>query len=396
MKLLHICRDEKYVNSAMSLFGKAFGENRFVIVLPPARPPIRYLDEKYDFQVFLENNSGFTSIMELTVNCDLVVIYGLGHFTSKIVEKCSHDRILWLILGADVYQNPSIYNQPLLGDQTKELWKKLRRRSFVLNSLRKVYHKLRYNLIHINEYSNQVISHVAGSIDFVGTFQREQFNLLVSKCVIPEHAIHLDFCFYPIDKISGIGLNETGSKIGVLIGNSASYTNNHIEIFNMIGRLEGYKVVVPLSYGRRNYAREIVKIGRDKFSDFHPMLDYIPLEEYNRVIADCQIVIMNHYRGQAAGNVLSALYRGCTLYLSNRNLILKYLKRIGCNVFSIEDQLEHDVVYGFPKLSPFEIEENRRILRGLMSEDVIVRNLQKGITEYMEHKEVSYQNTNNF
>ena len=71
------------------------------------------------------------------------------------------------------------------------------------------------------------------------------------------------------------------------------------------------KVVVPLSYGDKTYAKSIVEIGNKWLGkNFYPLLDYYSIENYNKLISGCSVVFMNHIRQQGMGNIAASLYHG--------------------------------------------------------------------------------------
>ena len=106
-----------------------------------------------------------------------------------------------------------------------------------------------------------------------------------------------------------------------------------IEILKKLD-LKNNNIVTPLSYGNKEYANQIEEIGKQEIGKrFMPLTEFLPLNEYQKILQSCGIVIMNHYRQQAVGNVLNALYLGAKVYLSNNNTLYHYLRRIGCHVF---------------------------------------------------------------
>jgi hypothetical protein len=169
------------------------------------------------------------------------------------------------------------------------------------------------------------------------------------------------------------------------LGNSASFTNNHLEAFRILKCLDtgGRKIVVPLSYGTPAYADYIHKQGIDLFSDnFISLRSFMPLSEYTKIIRGCGIVIMNHYRPQAVGNIIAALWLGSKVYLSESNTFSNYLRKIGIKIFSIEKDLNKENSQALNNLSDEEIEHNRSILKNLISEEYVVKRLNNAIVKY--------------
>jgi dTDP-N-acetylfucosamine:lipid II N-acetylfucosaminyltransferase len=126
----------------------------------------------------------------------------------------------------------------------------------------------------------------------------------------------------------------TGDNI--LVGNSSSFANNHLEVFELLTRQDtsGRKIVVPLSYGdSRSYGSAVLERGRKLFGpDFTPLIDFIPSDQYADLIASCSVVIMGHKRQQALGNVGAALYQGAHVYLDPGSPILEFLRARGAIV----------------------------------------------------------------
>lgn len=103
----------------------------------------------------------------------------------------------------------------------------------------------------------------------------------------------------------------------VLVGNSATDTNHHLEVFEMLKRfpLEKMEVYVPLSYGEASYRNMILREGRRLLGGaFHPIMDYMKYEDYVRFLAGMDIGIFNNDRQQGMGNITIMLALGKKVY----------------------------------------------------------------------------------
>lgn len=119
----------------------------------------------------------------------------------------------------------------------------------------------------------------------------------------------------------------------ILIGNSATPSNNHLDLFAQLARrddLSGRTLVVPLSYGDPAYADVVAKAGQDMFGPmFMPLRRYLPRREYLQVVGSCGTVVMNHVRQQAVGNLLIAGLAGARLFLNPANPARRWLQGHG-------------------------------------------------------------------
>src|SRR5690606_11417008 len=113
--------------------------------------------------------------------------------------------------------------------------------------------------------------------------------------------------------------------------NSASDTNNHFDALNYLNLIHWKgEIIVPLSYGNKDYADDIIYYGKNKFGDkFIPFVDFMPLDQYHQCINSCGIVWMNHVRQQAAGNILSALSMKKAVIMNKENNLYKTLASWG-------------------------------------------------------------------
>lgn len=128
----------------------------------------------------------------------------------------------------------------------------------------------------------------------------------------------------------------------ILLGNSATDTNNHIEAMRVLNKLgmHGRRVVVPLSYGDMKYQAKIIQAGEEILGEsFIPLTNYLSLPEYNQLVSGCGNLIMNHIRQQAMGNISSALLRGGKVFLRPENPIYKHYTRMGVKLYPFTDDM---------------------------------------------------------
>lgn len=111
---------------------------------------------------------------------------------------------------------------------------------------------------------------------------------------------------------------KKGLNVRVLIGNSATDSNRHEEIFIKLlpYRFENIEIYCPLSYGDEKYRRNIIELGNDLWGEkFHPVLNFMEQEEYLRFLSTCDIGIFNCDRQQAMGNITMLLGLGKKVYI---------------------------------------------------------------------------------
>lgn len=157
----------------------------------------------------------------------------------------------------------------------------------------------------------------------------------------------------------------------IQVGHSAVPTSNHIDAFRRLAGvdLSGRKVIVPLSYGDMKYREHVLKAGRELLGDhFEPVLDYLPLAEYLRLLNRCGFLISNHLRQAAIANVAAHLWNGSKVYM-NSSPLSRCFKRWGMRIYSINSKLD----FSTPE-EPEQILKNRRVLEKHFSETVVLEN----------------------
>lgn len=126
----------------------------------------------------------------------------------------------------------------------------------------------------------------------------------------------------------------------IIVGNSASPNNNHLEAFAHIATYDtgaSSRIIVPLSYGNPWYRDEIIKAGESMFGErFTPLTEFMAKEAYNTLLENCSQVFMNHYRQQALGNLCILMLKGASIHLNSKNPLYSWFCRQGAEIFKID------------------------------------------------------------
>lgn len=373
-KIIHIATDEKFINTAYWQFEKvAPGQNVFYILVDDLNPEkLRFLNLK-DNMILIKND--LTSIREFSISIKSFthfIFHGLNYKSSFIFNRLPERAVrYWILFGAEFYQNPYLFNNKLLGHRTDLLFKKkVSKNNFFKDLFRNVYYKIKYKTKIPTKETKKAIENT----DFMGILYKYEFNFIKSK-LNNKKLKYFKFSYYPIEKL----LNNPEVYVkgdNILLGNSASYTNNHLEAIDFLSELNlsNKKVICPLSYGDADYAKKIILEGKLKLKDsFEPLLHFMPLHEYNEYVEKCGFVIMNHYRQQAVGNVMTMLWIGAKVFLDDRNTLYHYLKRLNIHVFNVKKDLSEKELNSL--LTKEQRIHNREILLQEIGQDYLLHEL---------------------
>lgn len=123
----------------------------------------------------------------------------------------------------------------------------------------------------------------------------------------------------------------------LLVGNSLSKNNNHLEVLKKLQAYEKQidKIICPLSYGNDlAYRNSVIDLGIKLFGErFHPLTEFMPRNEYEKLLDTIDIAIFDHWRQEAMGVTLSLLSLGKTVYMRSTTESFKSLVDRGFKVF---------------------------------------------------------------
>ena len=285
-------------------------------------------------------------------------------------------KVVFLFFGGEIYENSKILKSKPFGNLTIKKYNNFdnRKERFIENSL--------YRIKYVFDTLESKIKKALQKIDYFAVVHKEDYDFMIVNKVMPSSVKYFKFSFYPIEFLYNNEIDTSNSGNNILIGNSRSYANNHLEIFSILSKfnIANRKVIVPLSYGNMKGIDSLVQNGKENLGDrFSPLLELMPLDEYNKMLSTCSVAIMNHYRQQAVGNIIALVYSGAKVYLSSQNTVYHFLKRIGCNVYSVENDLITSNINALEPLSKEESTQNKEILYRFLNTEKLIEDLRKDI-----------------
>lgn len=127
----------------------------------------------------------------------------------------------------------------------------------------------------------------------------------------------------------------------IVLGNSATQTNNHEEIISILAdkkNEKGIGVNCPLAYGDDVYRDKIIEYGKEKLQDaFTPITSFMPYSKYVEFLSTCDVGIFNNDRQQALGNLYALLAMGKKVYIRDDTSMWRFFIEKGIKVYPISD-----------------------------------------------------------
>lgn len=360
-KFLHLIPDDKFIDDARELFEKAApGQNDYLL--------LSQRDELLFIRTFTPVRREVTAALQPDVlkhlaDYDAVFIHYLNTAARLVVDRApASTNFVWLGWGADYYHLICTPDE-LLMPATKELMSKIdahnvfiRRlntaRSLLKYALRGVLHPLwAFRRLTSFQRLRQIGPNQLGEQVLLARFQAlapvliEDYEAIKRR--IPDFRPRFVQWNYPsLGSVSQPTMQCVHGR-NILLGNSATPANNHLDTFHLIRGVIGSEcqIICPLSYGTQAYGDAVASVGYEMFgSRFNPLRQFLEADLYAATLSTCSIVAMNHVRQQALGNILMMLWLGAYVFLNHQSPIIGAMKRLGIHVFDIRvlpDFLQH-------------------------------------------------------
>ncbi len=354
MKILHFAVwDEKFLPLVRELFEEAFpGGNEFRI-LPTQQYPCKNLRESSGLVKVTADYFHSARLRKESADFDVLVAHSmLPSFAAGIKNADPGIFVVWCGWGYDYYSlmTPE-FGSLFLPDSAQLAEKTLAhsrlKKRFSPAALTKAIKRRLLSFFHETPrpeiVKGETLESVAGRINL--------FSILPTEIAMLQRALprlkaeYRSILYYTTEDVLSKGpARMSGGDI--LLGNSPTPANNHIEALKMLKPLlpENSSIIAPLNYGDpvkvKFYGDSISRFGAELFGErFKPLRTWMPLEKYHEYLSRCGIVIMNHRRQQGLGTISTALYKGAKVFLRQENPVYAWYSKMGVTVFSMDELL---------------------------------------------------------
>lgn len=336
MNVLHVFPDEKFFDGVSNTFDKVEGiTNHYIFYTPDRNYKFKFIRSQQKIRIETNKKEYYKCFSDKSI--DVIFFHSLSNYYYELVLKADSKKvIIWWSWGYDLYQT-NLINLELFKPLTKKSIKTLNKVGLNINEsiiTRVIKHLRIKNLLRRNtKIRSKVISRINYFIPvFPIEYDLIKENNFFNAQLFMERGVFRDFD-------ESLLSHEVPSSDGnILLGNSATFTNNHIDIIELLKylKIQNRKIIVPLSYGEKKYSEFI----KTKVDDRYQILEnFLMFSEYEKLISSCSYALSGAIRQQSIGNINMCLLKGIKVFLYSNSLIYKQLKRDGYIVFSIDEDL---------------------------------------------------------
>ena len=350
--ILHFLTNDKFSDYVIKHYSAVDDSSDFVLISNDHKMDHIHYPEKLHIVNPTKENEMKELIRKIS-SYDAVMFHGLSFWWQEwIIKNMSKDvKIAWLLWGGEIYGQPDLAE------------------SFYA-PISKCIYKIR-GLFHDNgvyAFPKELIK----KADYCLTSEVEEVEYLNNY--LHTNIPHLWYTYYALEDTIGPLINQRSHGDNIILGNSAGIANNHFDALWQLKRIGvgSREIITPLSYGAPWERRLCLKFGELLFGErFKPLVEFLPLNEYNAKMLSCSVMIQPHWRPNAHGNIITALWLGMRVYLSEHNIEYAFFKRIGCVIFSIENDLKRSNPDVYAPLSDEDVITNQSILRSVFSKQQV-------------------------
>lgn len=333
-RILHITKDDKFFDRLITAFDSDKRVESRCVVINELKKPFKYITFKD--RVISVTIAELKRILK-EGNYDAVYYHSIPETVWRTVLWIPREKkIIWWSWGYDLYRSRLPYFRPLF---TLKLYKKQTDSYYnenydvsecPPNGLFK-----RLLALMKSRYLERCRRQALSRIDYYIPVIPEEYELLKNQ-----------YSFEAKQFANPWTENDTNFKPSsdyvipgnILLGNSASISNNHLDVWKSLMNAElcNRTIIIPVNYGNvqyRDFLKRAITSESNKIVFLQELLSY---DEYNKMLDSCRFALFGVIRQQALGNVELCLKRGIKMFFFEDSMVYRFLKNIGCYVYTIE------------------------------------------------------------
>ena len=363
LRIAHLFPDSPFLSFTADIFEHAApGSNQFLVHSMRGDLGRHRLPAAANAQAIVPDAAGAEHALQVLAASDIAIIHSVGGFAAQILGRIPARTLrVWSGWGGDYYGSNAWPTSGQLGPLTSRYER--RRMSLPGRILR-----MRRNLKGARPFARaaRVTDVFSAPIPDDLTVFRRRFRGF--------QGVYSQLNYASVEDSFTAAPDVAGDDI--LLGNSASLTGNHFEALELLAEkgTGGRRIIAPLSYGDVAYADAVSQRGAELFgSDFVALRDFMPLDDYQRIVGGCSIVVMGHRRQQGVGNIALAMWSGARVFLDQRSPLAAFLQRQGAKIGTLDELRRAGVPLA--RTSPSELDDNRVVLQRFWGRDTVIANV---------------------
>lgn len=382
MKILHLIVDHQVIERTLGIYENVFPKSNDILVFDwKPKEPIKHLG-KYKSCPIVKHGEGEIYGKNFVFNG---VTHIIAHYLTMdmidFIKSAPQDiHVCWEIYGAD------LYNQFLV-DYGYDIYytspKKYSKYSILETYFGPIFKALLYlkgvKYVYPCQRKKQFeyICNRVNSLQYCCKYDASLIKQYAKK-EIPNYEIFNYSLTEVLGELKGIDFFD-GKDI--LVGNSASLSNNHLYILKFFGQSlipNGSDLILPLSYGgSKSYINDVISAYSSTFNNKIVIYrDYMPLHEYNKTFTRLRAMILSAWRQESQGTAIMGFYLGIKVFMSEKSPLYRWFLDCGFIVFSIENATKEQ----FSKSLTYEEKvHNRNIVLQRYNEESFVTTLKTNI-----------------
>lgn len=360
-RILHILADEKFTDDAIKQFDSLSIPSDYALIVTEGEEALVKLRAKTT--IMRRGDKAYNKMLDSLSNYQAIILHGLfWRYDYDILARIpSTTKVAWINWGGEIYGRKEVYNDFLSP----------------ASRIAETIHNWKARITRNSKFNPhyELPLEVFRRVDYCLTDEYEEYEYAKKYLQLPVLQ-YLMYNYFTLEDVLGNLINKRCTGNGIFIGNCAANECNYWETIPKVSKLkgQGQKVIIPLSYGAPWVRNGAIRLGKWLYGkDFMPLVDFLPREQYNELICNCSTMIMPHYAPRAQGNIITALWLGMRVYLSEHNMTYHYFKRLGCTVYSIEKDLKRSNKERFMPMTDEELAHNRKIIYATYSREATMK-----------------------
>ncbi len=380
MKILHLIIDHQVVERTMGIYEQTFKGYNDIIIFDLFNKPFKHLD-KINTSKVVKLGKGVKEGKKMLFTQYTHIV---AHFlTMDMIDfiKCapSNIHVCWEIYGWDLYNQFQCQLGVKISYTDPSKYAKNNKYYFIERFLTPLYN-FALHLKGVKYISNRSkkehLDYIATRIDSIQACCKYD-AVAVMKYANRDIPWFESFNYSLKETLGDLYDHPFNDNKDILIGNSASFSNNHFYVINKLNNTnfpDDCRIIMPISYGGNALYREDIKsVYREKYgSKVEFITDYMHLHEYNKLFLRLRSMILSSWRQESIGTVIMGLYLGVKVFMSEYSPLYKWMHECGFILKTIEDAKNIDFA------TPLTLEEkvhNRNLVLEKYSEDVFATTL---------------------